>query len=89
MSVVRRVTVHLVLLMFLLMPYAGAFGNVEAQEEHGASPVFVAAANDQVNEFTSGAFSIPLPKEYKRTDKLKLRLSTHSASLSLTSLSSW
>ncbi len=33
MSVVRRVTVHLVLLMFLLMPYAGAFGNVEAQEE--------------------------------------------------------
>ncbi|CAI8206812.1 MAG: Carboxypeptidase T [Methanobacteriota archaeon] len=33
MSVVRRVTVHLVLLMFLLVPYAGVFGNVEAQEE--------------------------------------------------------
>ena len=33
MSVVRRIIVHLVLLMFLLMPYAGAFGNVEAQEE--------------------------------------------------------
>ena len=33
MSVVRRIIVYLVLLMFLLMPYAGAFGNVEAQEE--------------------------------------------------------
>ena len=33
MSVVRRVSVHLVLLMFLLMPYAGVFGNVEAQDE--------------------------------------------------------